>query len=128
MFPASLLDFGRALCSAFFLANSVKVRFEPVAEVSNLCCVRSQHENLLRCREIVAASQRWMRPFGHYAAILKSRIHTLRTKCEFALFEQKAAFMRFADLHLGLHTSCTPATTVALNQTDRLSTPLSANK
>jgi len=44
----------------FVLLNN---RFEPVAEVSSFCCVRSQHENLLRRRETIAASQREMRPF-----------------------------------------------------------------
>jgi hypothetical protein len=31
---------------------------EPIAEASNLCCERKQQENMLRRREIVAASQR----------------------------------------------------------------------
>jgi len=35
---------------------------EPVAEVSSSCCERMQHENLLRCREIVAAARG---EFGH---------------------------------------------------------------
>ena len=30
------------------------------------------------------------------------------TECEFAAFAQETAFVRFADLHLGLQTSCTP--------------------
>jgi hypothetical protein len=44
---------------------------EPNAEVLNSCCERTQHENLLRRREVAAASQREMRPFRQYAANLK---------------------------------------------------------
>lgn len=45
------------------------------------------------------------------------------TKGEFAAFAREAAFVRFADLHLGLHTSCTPKVATTLIQSDGLFTP-----
>jgi len=55
-----------------FVQAAAKAPGEPRPEASIFCCERMQHENLLRRREIVAASQRRMRSFKHYAAILKS--------------------------------------------------------
>ncbi len=54
---------------------------------------------------------------------LHGRTHTMRTKRELAAFEQKAAFVRFTDLHLGLHTRCTPPLTTTLLQVDSLPIP-----
>ena len=45
------------------------------------------------------------------------------TKGEFAAFAQKAASMRFADLHLGLHTGHIEPAIKALIQSDNLSIP-----
>lgn len=56
---------------------------------------------------------------------VKQRIHSLRTKGELAAFAQKAASMRFADLHSGLHTSCTHVVATTLTQTVGLSAALS---
>ena len=50
---------------------AVKVRSEPNAEVLNSCCERTQRENLLRRREVAAASQKEIRPFRQYAVNLK---------------------------------------------------------
>lgn len=50
--------------------QAAKPGYEPNAEVLNSCCERKQRENLLRRREVVAASQRKMRPFKQYATNL----------------------------------------------------------
>ncbi len=50
----------------------------------------------------------------------------LRTKRHFAAFAQESAFVRFADLHLGMHTLCTKTVVPTLIRTDGLTTPSSA--
>jgi hypothetical protein len=68
---------------------------ETIAEVLKSCCLRWQHEKLLRRHKFAAASQRRMRPFRQYAANLKPRIYRLRTKPLLAALAPMAGFDPF---------------------------------
>ena len=67
-----------------FVPSAANGSSEPSGDLANSCCVRTQHENPRRRREIVAASQRRLRSFTQAAANLNSRIHTSQTKRPFA--------------------------------------------
>ena len=67
-------------------------------------------------------------PFAATAKSQRRRTDSLWTKGEFAAFAQKAASMRFADLHLGLHTRHIQSAIKALIQVDNLSIPPSLSE
>jgi hypothetical protein len=68
------------------------VWFEPTLGIRFLCCERSQREKCCVSQISEAANQQKNRSFMYAAAKINGRIHTMRTKRDFAAVATKVCF------------------------------------